>query len=272
MKYFIVIIQVFFLLSCGLGGSTGSGKTTKPTARREQEEAPGKVDPVPTRSANQGQGRTKGPNQTPPKPPADLSKLSGVCRTVVEEYSKLDDKGGFSFEDVKKTMIDEFTKTHNYVRRLYGLSDLVWDDEIADYAQKWADYLKDKHNCKKEHRQNLGRKDGKSWGENLAWFKRMPAFNTPLYLGSARESVLAWAEECKDFTYDTSACTAGEQCGHFTQVVWSKSQRFGCGVTYCPMGEDQEELWVCNYDPPGNTRTIYDDGMGGKRIVIEKPY
>ena len=37
-------------------------------------------------------------------------------------------------------------------------------------------------------------------------------------------------------------------CGHYTQVVWRKSLRVGCGMATC----GATEVWVCNYDPAGN--------------------
>jgi hypothetical protein len=38
--------------------------------------------------------------------------------------------------------------------------------------------------------------------------------------------------------------------GHFTQLVWRSSARLGCGASVCR----GLQIWVCNYDPPGNVQ------------------
>jgi PadR family transcriptional regulator len=37
-------------------------------------------------------------------------------------------------------------------------------------------------------------------------------------------------------------------CGHYTQIVWSNTREVGCGVAR----DSNREVWVCNYNPPGN--------------------
>jgi hypothetical protein len=41
-------------------------------------------------------------------------------------------------------------------------------------------------------------------------------------------------------------------CGHYTQVVWRNTERVGCGYSTCQAQGFNFEVWVCNYDPPGN--------------------
>jgi len=36
--------------------------------------------------------------------------------------------------------------------------------------------------------------------------------------------------------------------GHYTQVIWKNTTEVGCGVAR----SNQGEIWVCNYNPPGN--------------------
>ena len=62
-----------------------------------------------------------------------------------------------------------------------------------------------------------------------------------------------WVSERDCYTYgtfmrgdDCSGSCSG--CGHYTQVVWERSRRLGCGVATC----GGSSVWVCNYDPPGN--------------------
>jgi pathogenesis-related protein 1 len=37
-------------------------------------------------------------------------------------------------------------------------------------------------------------------------------------------------------------------CGHYTQIVWRNTKAVGCAVG----GKGAREVWVCDYDPPGN--------------------
>lgn len=129
------------------------------------------------------------------------------------------------------------TDAHNKYRKKTGVPNLVWSPEIAAYAQKWAEYLKANNRCKMKHRSHAGKKE-KPYGENLAW-----AGGKEL---GADEVVEMWYEEIKDYNYANNSCRA--VCGHYTQVVWKTSRKVGCGMTRC----GNEEVWVCNYDPPGN--------------------
>jgi hypothetical protein len=50
------------------------------------------------------------------------------------------------------------------------------------------------------------------------------------------------------YDYKSNTCHQGGPCGHYTQVVWSGTRELGCGVARSP----SREIWVCNYNPPGN--------------------
>ncbi len=130
---------------------------------------------------------------------------------------------------------------HNYWRGQVNSPPLQWSDELAAYAMEWAIELQKSNNCKMEHRPDEG-KFAQKYGENLYWSK-----------GKARtaiEAVDAWAEELQYWNTETLECNKEWwYCGHYTQLVWNTSEKVGCGMVMC---SDGEELWVCNYDPPGN--------------------
>lgn len=122
---------------------------------------------------------------------------------------------------------------HNAVRAGVGVPDLVWDDMLADIAAEWSAQLA-ANGCIMEHDYSS------PYGENLYWssFESNPA-----------QVVDAWASEVVYYDYDSNSCAPNEMCGHYTQLVWSTTERVGCAVTACA---DGSEIWMCDYDPPGN--------------------
>ncbi len=116
------------------------------------------------------------------------------------------------------------------------LTPLAWSSTIADVAQSYAE------RCRFEH------SDG-DLGENLYVESGQTA--------SPAEVVASWASEIAFYDYAANSCAPREQCGHYTQIVWSDTRRVGCGRARCtsnsPFGNDNPwNNWVCNYDPPGN--------------------
>jgi uncharacterized protein YkwD len=105
---------------------------------------------------------------------------------------------------------------------------LTWSSDLAAVAQSWA------NRCQFEHSHN-------QYGENLY---ANGGNATPA------DVVKDWVSEKADYDYATNSCSSGAQCGHYTQVVWAKSIRLGCGVANC--SGTWKQIWVCNYDPAGN--------------------
>ncbi len=64
-------------------------------------------------------------------------------------------------------------------------------------------------------------------------------------------------DEDASYDYANNTCAANAVCGHYTQVVWRDSTELGCGMANCTVnnpfgGSGPWQLWVCNYNPPGN--------------------
>ena len=126
---------------------------------------------------------------------------------------------------------------HNEWRARVGSPPLEWSEKLAGRAQEWANHLV-------AHGLYVPRRDGLT-GENL--FEIVGGHATP------REVVNAWAGERTAYRYRTNTCAA--RCGHYLQVIWHDTRRVGCGAAR----RGSREVWVCDYDPPGN-------------IVGERPY
>jgi uncharacterized protein YkwD len=124
---------------------------------------------------------------------------------------------------------------HNKVRAQHCAPPLTWSAKLAQVAQQWANNLRDQ-GCKFGH-------SGGQYGENLA------AGTTG---AMDPEAVVAmWYDEIKGYSFKQPGFSM--QTGHFTQVVWRSTTQVGCGVAQCK-GND---IWVCNYDPPGNWEGQY---------------
>lgn len=155
-----------------------------------------------------------------------------------------------AFEDgdygsnVEPSAMQGITAAHNAARAGVSpapsspLVPLEWSSTIAAVAQAYAE------ECVFEH------SGDRRFGENL-------------YVESGRNSgpaavVESWASEDEFYDYASNRCDSGEQCGHYTQIVWDDTRRVGCGRAQCsasssPFSNGQAWVnWVCNYDPPGN--------------------
>jgi hypothetical protein len=130
---------------------------------------------------------------------------------------------------------ERLVAAHNTVRAQHCAKPLTWSPKLAQVAQQWANTLRDQ-GCKFGH-------SGGKYGENLA------AGTTG---AMDPESVVAmWYDEVKGYSFHQPGFSM--QTGHFTQVVWRGTTQVGCGMAQCK-GND---VWVCEYDPPGNWEGQY---------------
>ena len=130
---------------------------------------------------------------------------------------------------------------HNQHRVDHCAPPLLWSAELAAVAQSWADQLKG-NSCAFEHSQNS------PYGENLSFF-------APVGSSTAEAVVTGWYSEVSE--YDFSSPVFGMNTGHFTQVVWRGTTEVGCAQSRCNGGE----LWVCNYNPPGNMSGSFEQNV-----------
>lgn len=147
---------------------------------------------------------------------------------------------------------EQVLETHNLVRQSLGVPGLKWSNQMAVYATEWALFLANEAGCTLQYRGPSGlplHKNG--LGENL--YKR----NAIVWADgrrevdklSAEQVVLSWATQSADYEYTSNSCGLNKECSDYTQLVWRDSKVVGCGAASCA---NQDQLWVCNYDPPGN--------------------
>ena len=128
----------------------------------------------------------------------------------------------------------KFVERHNYYRRKVGVPPVTWSDELASYADLWASRLALK--CALQHRKK------NKYGENIYMHSRT---------SKEYDVVDLWASEEKYFNHKNPIYIKGEgkKSGHYSQIIWAKTTKIGAAVRTC---KDGGQIWVCNYDPPGN--------------------
>jgi pathogenesis-related protein 1 len=133
----------------------------------------------------------------------------------------------------------EMLTAHNAVRQKIGVPPLQWSVKLAARAEEWAKTLATTGASKM---QGIP-------GQNIA-------YTGPPGQTKAAQVVAAWAAEATNYDHDKNACIDPKlRCNHYTQVVWRNSKYLGCALAQ----DAQRDIWVCDYDPPGND-------------IAEKPY
>ncbi|XP_006907375.1 peptidase inhibitor 16 [Pteropus alecto] len=143
-------------------------------------------------------------------------------------------------DDEKRVMVE----LHNLYRAQVSppaanMLRMRWDEELAAFAKAYA------QECVWGHNKARGKR-----GENLFAITD-EGMDVPL-------AVEEWYLEHEHYNLSTATCDPGQMCGHYTQVVWAKTERIGCGSHFCEKLQGVEEtnihLLVCNYEPPGNVK------------------
>ena len=148
-----------------------------------------------------------------------------IFYSIIFHQKTIAQNSGLSSEEINKII-----EQHNFWRAQVGVGKLQWSDVLAKQAQSWANQLRDdgclfKHsNCK--------------YGENI--FKGTTGYYTAI------DAIDDWASEKTDYNYKKNKCK--KVCGHYTQIVWAKTTHVGCAKAEC----NGFNIWVCNYNPPGN--------------------
>jgi uncharacterized protein YkwD len=121
----------------------------------------------------------------------------------------------------------EVLAAHNKYRALHHASALVWDDELADYAEKYASQCEFRHSSS-------------PYGENLA--TGYPSISA---------AVKIWYNERERYSYNHPGYSTAT--GHFSQVVWKSTRKLGCGYVACNgKNGTPGKFLVCEYSPHGN--------------------
>ena len=128
------------------------------------------------------------------------------------------------------TLARDMLAAHNAVRARVGMAPLAWSNRLAARSQDWADTLL--------AREQFIHRPNSTYGQNL--------FEITGATASPAQVVKAWAAESRNYDYTSNRCRG--VCGHYTQIVWGGTKEVGCAAARA----GGREVWVCDYDPPGN--------------------
>lgn len=130
---------------------------------------------------------------------------------------------------------------------------LRWDPELADYAARYA------YTCPSGHSNG-------PYGENISTWKTSYEMSQDQISEAIKNSIDSWFNEVKEFDPDwINPYYHVKGLGHYTQMVWAKSMRVGCGYAQYPYSSGDYNYMlkiVCNYQEKGNWsgKSMYHEG------------
>ncbi|KAK9097443.1 hypothetical protein Sjap_022940 [Stephania japonica] len=132
-----------------------------------------------------------------------------------------------------REFINQIIQGHNDARREVGLAPLEWEPALAKFARVYSNERR--RDCELVHTPNNGFGENLFWGQGRGW--------------SGSDAVAGWVEEKQYYDLGSNSCSAGQQCGHYTQMVWRGTKKVGCAKVACHNGDT---YITCEYYPPGN--------------------
>ncbi|KAK1686496.1 hypothetical protein QYE76_047344 [Lolium multiflorum] len=129
---------------------------------------------------------------------------------------------------------EDYVAAHTAARAEVGLGQVWWDQNLADYAEWWAN----------QRRGVCGGHSGVvGYGENIFW-------GSAGWPWTGVDAVNTWVDEKQYYDYNSNSCWGPYGCGHYTQVVWRESTLIGCARVDCD--NNLGVFITCNYYPQGN--------------------
>jgi pathogenesis-related protein 1 len=160
--------------------------------------------------------------------------------TVDSSHTSTADASGGVGEPTDLTGI---TLYHNQARQIVGVPALVWDPALATIASNWVQMCEDTN------------------GDGLVDHNANRSATYPTYVGeniyastgtaTAMDAVSDWVSEQQYYNHANNTCAVGQECGHYTQVVWSTTMKVGCALYDCTSLRYPSTI-VCDYGPGGN--------------------
>jgi pathogenesis-related protein 1 len=155
-----------------------------------------------------------------------------IAALVLASSAHAQPYGGWPYQSAPQStsMAPEMASAHNQMRSRVGVPPLAWSEQLSGVAQRWANHLLATGTF--SHTPN------NRFSENLYMITGARV--------TASQVVGAWAGEARAYDLRRNTCSA--VCGHYTQIVWRATRSVGCAVA----ADHRTQVWVCEYNPPGN--------------------
>ncbi|XP_043244530.1 venom allergen 5.02-like [Amphibalanus amphitrite] len=139
---------------------------------------------------------------------------------------------------------------------------MVWDDQLAAVAQRWAEQCQRGHDC------GSCRADPRfTVGQNM--FITIHSAGSGQPQSDWERAIEAWYSEVSDFDRRAtdSFPPTSRYIGHYSQMVWARTSHIGCGFVRFRVFNHDNRLYVCNYGPAGNVllQPVYRRGTACSR-------
>ncbi|KAG8190769.1 hypothetical protein JTE90_024894 [Oedothorax gibbosus] len=131
--------------------------------------------------------------------------------------------------------------------------ELVWDDKLAEMAQKWASKCELIPDPITERETDEG-----LCGQNFA------STSNQIESPNWKEFFEDINKEVKDFECQAiQKYYSDTKTSRFTQMIWAKTHKVGCGYVRFQSGENYTHLYGCHYFPSANVvnKPIYEFGL-----------
>ncbi|XP_044757136.1 probable pathogenesis-related protein CaO19.6200 [Coccinella septempunctata] len=141
--------------------------------------------------------------------------------------------------------ISECLCWHNVYRQRHNSPTLTMSAQLCHLAQTWANHL--------AHTNRFYYRNDKDIGQNLFCKLSNGVDSTDI---SGQEVANYWYRAVKQYDYgkEPDVLHTNVNSGHFTQLVWAGSRRFGIGKARSRTGK---VVVVAHYHPPGNISGHY---------------
>jgi len=130
-----------------------------------------------------------------------------------------------------------------------NMKKLIWNEELATIAQRWADQ------CDFSHDKKRTTLDRTYVGQNAYLGTSSQKDNLESIMNKMDVPVQAWYDEVVTFSYDPTNINPFKfdyNAGHYTAVVWAETGEVGCGQVVYQEGDWYKNIVVCNYARGGN--------------------
>ncbi|CAB4068076.1 CRISP [Lepeophtheirus salmonis] len=188
-----------------------------------------------------------------------ISPQHTMCR-----YQGINSKCGnvISREVMSQAERNEIVNLHNQARSKVALGketrgrngpqppaanmfELVWDNELANVAQRWADQCRFGHDSNRDV-------DRFRVGQNVHISYETGSFIDPNHVDWRKAVVSFYDEVALLDNKNVQSYKFDHSTGHYTQMVWSSTNKIGCGKIVYRKGKTLNKYLVCNYGAAGN--------------------